>query len=108
MIKGIDVSQRIEYVSKNDKEELKTIFIFKPLSAEEMLDFATDSENGQLKLSGQKIFDFLGKSIVEIKNYETVTGSILDILKSMPPFIIAELVQESANINKMTGQDQKN
>ena len=107
MLKGIDINQRIEFSSKSDDSEPKTIFIFKPMSAEDMLNFAGDGDNGQLKLSGSKIFSFLEMSIVEIKNYEPV-GTVASILRTLPPMVITELVQESASINKITGQDQKN
>lgn len=106
MIKGIDVNQRIEFVSKNDNSEPKTIFVFRPLTAESMLSFASEQNNGELKLTGSKIFDFLEMSIVEIKNYQE--GSVNELLRTLPPMIIAELVQEAGNINKMNGQDEKN
>lgn len=106
MIKGIDLNQRIEYVSKTDNEETKTIFVFKPLSAESMLNFIGDGSGGELKLAGSKIFEFLEMSIVEIKNFQE--GTVASQLRSLPPMVIAELVQEAGSINKMTGQDQKN
>ena len=48
MLKGIDLSQRIEFSSKEDKGDQKTIFVIRPLSGVEMLDVAKHVDNGQL------------------------------------------------------------
>lgn len=106
MLQPIDVNERFEYVSKEDTGEVKTIFVFKPISTKEMFSFAGSSENGQLKLNGDNIFKFLEISIAEIKNYKE--GSVKDLLDTFSASVIAELVQEAGRLNKMTGQDQKN
>lgn len=106
MLKGIDLNQRIEFSSKSDDSEPKTIFVFKPMDTEAMLKFSADSQNGQLKITGTKVFDFLELSIIEINNYQE--GKISDLLRTFPISVIAELVEEAGSINKMTGTDQKN
>jgi len=108
MLKGINVNQRIEFTSKHDTEEPKTVFVFKPLTTEAMMDFVSDSTDGQLKLSGEKLFSFLGLSIIEIKNFGEENETVVNALKRLPPMVIVELVEEAVNINKMTGQDSKN
>ena len=108
MIKGVDVDQRIEFVSKNDNEEVKTVFVFQPLSAEAMLNYVGDAKDGKLVLTGDKLFEFLAISIVEIKNYDTQKDTIKATLKTLPIGVISELVEEAGSINKMSEKDQKN
>lgn len=106
MIKGIDVNQRLEYVSKYDDAEPKTVFIFRPLTAEEKNNLSDDS--GTVKLVGTKIFDFLEKTIVEIRNFP-IAGTIREQLNSISDEnIVVELIQESGKLSNMTRQDQKN
>lgn len=106
MLKGIDVNQRIEFVSQYDTEELKTVFVFKPITAEVMLGFAGQATNGELKLIGSQVFSFLEMTIAEIRNFEG--SNVMDMLKTLPPMVIAELVEEAGKINKITRQDSKN
>lgn len=106
LIPLIDTKSRFEFTSKTDEAEVKTVFVFKPLSGREMLTFAADSQGGQLKLSGEKIFQFLEMAIVEIKNCGG--GTVKEILDRVPPMIIAELVEQAGKMNKLTGEDAKN
>jgi hypothetical protein len=106
MLKGIDVNQRIEYVCKEDDSEPKTVFVFRPMTASEMIDLTSDMDVTQLKMTGKKIIDFLCMAIVEIRNYHI--ADIREALNSLPPTVITELVQESTNINKIVGTDIKN
>lgn len=99
MITGIDVNQRIEYVSKYDRSEPKTIFVLRPLSGIEMLQF---SEGKQ-----EDILNMLRKSIVEVKNYKDNT-SIDEIVSSFSLPIVGELIQKVNIINNFTEQEAKN
>lgn len=108
MIKGVDISQKIEFVSKYDDGEEKTIFVFQPLSSEKMLDYVGDTNNGVLVLTGAKIFDFLGMAITEIKNFENQKETVRETIKTLPLNILTELVTEAGKINKITEQDRKN
>ena len=104
MIKGIDLNQRVEYVSKYDNSEPKTVFIFKPLSASEMID--TIGSESSTYLKGSKIIEYLDLVICEIKNAEfTDKKTYLD---SLPSLVVSELVSESSSMNNMTASDQKN
>lgn len=106
MIRGIDVNQRIEFVSQYDTDEPKTVFVFRPLTAEGMLEFAGDIANGKLTLAGPQVFKFLEMAIVEVRNFEG--ASIPEMIRSLPPLVVAELVGEAGKINKLTETDQKN
>ena len=108
MIKGIDVNQRIPFSSVNDTDEVKTVFIFQPMTAEALLNYVGGDQGGTLALSGDKLFDFLAMSIVEIQGYDQMRGTIKETLKTLPILVITELVTESGKINKITGTDQKN
>lgn len=104
MLKGIDLNQRIEYVSKYDSSEPKTVFVFKPLAAAEMIDVMGDQTTTVLK--GSKIIDYLDMVICEVRNAEF--SDKRSFLNSLPSLIISELVAESSGMNNMTLADQKN
>lgn len=105
VIKGIDVNKRHEFICSLDKEEPKTIFVIKPLSGEDRANF---SDEGNVKLSGTKLYDFLAASIVDIKNFD-IDGDIRTKLISIKDdAVIAELVLEVGRISNMTRQDEKN
>lgn len=106
MLQPIEISQRFEFISKEDNTEPKTVFVIKPLSTREMFSLMPESSDGQIKLSSEKIFKLLEASIVEIRNFKD--GAVNDLIPLIPAQSLTELVQEIAKINKMTGQDQKN
>lgn len=107
MIKGIDVNQRIEFVSKNDTEEPKTIFIIRPLTGEEKANFQ-DEGKAEIRLSGTRMYDFLAASVVEIRNFN-IEGDMRTKLNSIgDDALLAELIEAIGNLSNMTRQDQKN
>ena len=55
MLKGIDINKRIEYISKEDKEEEKTVFVLKPLSGADMLSLTKFVDGNNMQLSGDDI-----------------------------------------------------
>ena len=104
MIKGIDINQRIEFVSKYDTDEVKTVFIFRPLKASEMMDVI--GAEASVALKGNKIIDYLDMAICEIKNADFQDKrTFLDSLNSL---IISELVTQASVLNNMTTQEIKN
>ena len=107
MLKGIDVNQRVEFSSKNDTSEPKTIFVFSPLSGIQMIDMSGMFKDGMAKLTGDAIVQFLSKCIVEIKNFEGETEKI-KILNSLNPSVIGELIEEAGKLNNLTAQEAKN
>lgn len=96
MLKGLDITQKIEVVSDYDKSEPKTTFLIKPLSGLDM--FSGEDIN---------VKTILLKSVVEIKNFKG-KGSIEDILSSLPRKVITELIVKINEINTITDDDQKN
>ena len=105
MLKGLDINRRIEFVSSKDTAEPKTVFVLKPLSGEDRANFL---DNGTVRLSGTKMYDFLETSVVEIRNFD-IEGDIRKKLISIEDDeVIAELVNEIGKISNMTRQDQKN
>lgn len=105
MIQGIDVNKRIEFISKEDLSEPKTIFVFRPLTGSEMIDLGTSVDGGNIKLSGQAIIDFIDKSLVEVKNFSDLPKR--QVLDSLSPSILAELVNTVSEINNITDKDKK-
>ena len=107
MLKGIDVNQRIEFVSKDDTSEPKTVFILRPFSGMEMVSMSRFFDSGKMTLTGEGLTAFLEKSIVEVKNFKDGL-SVKEIIQQLSGAVLGELVSEIAGINNLTGQDQKN
>lgn len=108
MIPIIDISQRIEFISKEDKGEPQTIFVLRPLNGIEKFDLLQHSAGKELKLEGKYITNLLKKSIVEVKNYPTENADIDDILMSLPDMVVIELVGRIGALNNITEQEEKN
>ena len=98
MLKAIDVNQRIEFSSKDDKSDPKTIFVFRPLSGIEMLQFSQGSK--------EDIRNMLVKSLVEVKGYDHT--DIEQVVDSLPLNVVGELIQKVNAINNFTGEEEKN
>lgn len=107
MLKGIDVNERIEFVSKEDVSDPKTVFVFKLLSGAEMIGFSRFMEDGQLKLSGDNVIDFIDNSIVEIKNFSNDLPK-RSVISSLPANILTELFTQISKINNLSKGDEKN
>lgn len=97
MLKGIDVNQRIEFISKEDISEPKTIFILRPLTGFEMMELQSLS-------TAEDLFKLVRKSIVEITNGE----SDLDkMILNLPVATVSELVVFILKLNNLTEADKK-
>lgn len=96
MLKGIDVRQRIEFVSSQDTVEPKTVFVLKPLSS---LDMSTLTGDNSLQV-------YLEKSIVEIKNFET--QDVKEAIAMLDPKTFAELISKINEINRFDKAEEKN
>lgn len=94
MLKGIDVNQRIEFISKYDTSEPKTIFILKPLSSFEMMEL------GKL----ESIEFYLEKSIVEVKNFNGL--DIKGSLSAISVKVLGELIECINKINKLSDEEE--
>lgn len=99
MIEGIDTNQRIEFTSKYDMNDPKTVFILRPLSGFEMMEFS----DGKMEDVKRMVL----RSIVEIRNFNKEC-SIEDVLNSLNLKLLAELINKINNINQLSGEDEKN
>jgi len=107
MIGIIDIEQRIEFVSKDDNTEPKTVFVLRPLSGADMIDLSQFAEDGVLNLKGDYLINMIDKSTVEIKNINSALPK-RKIIESLPVGVITELVAKVGEINNLTEQDRKN
>jgi hypothetical protein len=107
MITIIDVKQRIDFVSKFDTTEPKTVFVLRPLSGSELLEMSGSVENGEINITGRFMYSFLEKSIVEIKNGPEQM-IVSEVIKGLSAGVISELVTLITKINHMTKDDEKN
>ena len=112
MLTAINVAQRIEFSSPRDTGETKTIFILRPLSGLEMLEFRQFVKDGQINISGDYIVKLLNMSIVEVKNLNGLENrdhmDIEKVLKILDIQIITELIAEIGKLNNLREQDRKN
>lgn len=100
MIKGIDVDQRIEVSLSSDQEEVKTIFVIKPLSGLEIMEFSNGTK--------EDIFNMIVKSIVEVKNFNPQGITTQEVIQRLEISDLGELINKINSINHITRQDQKN
>jgi hypothetical protein len=101
MLKAIDINKRIEWSSKLDETEPKTIFVLKPQSGFDMLEFATGSK--------EEILALALNTIVEVKNFPGIESlTIKDVIMSLEINVLGELLQAINSLNRITGQDAKN
>lgn len=100
MLKGIDTRQRIEFISKKDTSEPKTIIVLKPLLSLDKLSIV--SETDQKK----SILAYLKNSIVEVKNYHT--QNVMETIESLSDDVLSELITEINKINNITAEETKN
>ena len=107
MLEGINIDQRIPFVSEKDKEDPKTTFILKPLSGIEMLDFSVGDNNGIIQLNSKQIKRYLQKSIVEVQNYRD-DYTIDQVIDSLPIEVLSEIFNKIIEINNLKKEEEKN
>lgn len=108
MLKGIDVNQRIEVSSPDDKTKPKTIFVLKPMSGLEDLKLSEFIVDGRLKISEDYIKYVTSKSVVEIKNPDLQDRESIDaFVQSQEVSVLLFLSTEILNIVKVTESDKK-
>lgn len=98
MLEGIDVRQEIEFVSKKDKTEPKTVFILRPLSGMDRLNIIQGGGS-----SAQKA---LQTSIIEIKNNDNV--SVEDYINMLDLEVLDEIMEKINDISSIKDDDKKN
>ena len=97
MLEGIDVNQRIEFISSMDKTDPHTIFVLRPLTGLEKLKYP-DLENEET------LIDYLCISIVEIKNIDI---PVKDFIKTIDLISLSELMNKIGGLNKVSEEDKK-
>lgn len=108
MLKGIDVNQRFEVSSPDDKTKPKTIFVLKPMSGLEDLKLTEFIVNGRLKITGEYIKYVTSKSVVEIKNPDLQDRESIDtFIQSQEVAVLLWLSTEILNVVKVTEADKK-
>lgn len=104
MLEGIDLNQRIEFVSSYDKLEPKTVFVLRPLSGVELLGLGGTIEGGKIKLTRDYILDLISKSLVEIKNSESGKTN-QEMVESLNFLVLGELINRIADINSLKNEN---
>ena len=99
MLTGINVNERVEFSSKFDKNDPKTVFILRPLTGLEMLKFSSGSIEDIVKM--------VEASIVSVTDFSGAK-EIRDVINSLQMNVLGEVIQAINAINKVTEQDVKN
>lgn len=99
MLQGIDVNQRIEFVSKYDTTEPKTVFQFKPLSGSEMFGLQGKQDSF--------IMTVLNLSIVKIDNLPKGKDK-KEFLNCLPSNVLNELFTKFNELNNISEEEEKN
>lgn len=115
MLKGIDLSQRIDFTFSDDSDP-KTVVVLRPLSGVEMAELSNFKEGDEVKVTAGYIVNMLAKTIVEIRNFPNEGDIIASNEKELVnKFInglsvksLGEIMGEITKINNLTRQDSKN
>lgn len=116
MLKGIELSQRINFTFSDDTDP-KTIVTLRPLSGVEMAELSNFQENGTVKLSTDYIVRMLQKTIVKIENYphegsileaDSAKDEIFKFINGLNIKHLGEITNEITSINNVTRQEAKN
>lgn len=99
MLTGININERVEFISKYDKNEPKTVFTMRPLTGLEMLNFSAGAKEDIVKM--------VESSVVSVKNFSGFT-EVRDILNSLSMNVLGELIEQTNKLNGITEEDAKN
>lgn len=112
MIEGLDLNQRIEFISEYDKGEQKTVFIFRPLSGSEKINVSSIYNRGTLKLTGDFLLGLIKSAVVEVKNpnfdKEKDKDALMNYLDKLPSKVLIEFGGKIQDMFELTENDQKN
>ena len=98
--KGIDVRQRIEFISSIDNIEPKTVFVLRPLSSLEKTVFLSMTDRKE------SVLFYITNSIVEIKDSEFESKE--DAINSIDDVTLGELLSKINEINGISKEEAKN
>ncbi|HNV61408.1 MAG TPA: hypothetical protein PKN54_00530 [Candidatus Cloacimonas acidaminovorans] len=114
MLKGIDVKERFNFISKIDKGDNPTIFVLGNMTNRQKFAIASgvQSNDGSIdnKVIQEKMFDIIKACLKEIKNldgkdYNNIDDSVLDLIE-LP--VLVEIVEKIISMSFPTGQEIKN
>ncbi|GEM_PF-3112441 len=116
MITLLDINARVSFTLTRDISEPKTEFILRPLTGPEKLDLTRffKIETGPdkkprafLSITGDYARTILTRAIVEIKNIGE-GKAIPEVVDSLSPDDLIELVKKIGEMNSLTEQEVKN
>lgn len=102
MLKGIDIRQRIDFVSSLDIGEPKTVFVLRPLSKLQMTIFSTINDRD----SEEALNFYLERTIVEVKNFDT--DNIKEAIAMLDSDTLGELIMKANQLNNVSKEEAKN
>jgi hypothetical protein len=116
MLKGIAINETVDFVSAQDKDEPKTVFVLGNISHEQKMKLFLGSitlTEGNVDLgnfSGDKIFDILLAGVRSIKNLDGVDIPVVtkEALEKIPFLVLVEVLGKVVEINQVGEVERKN
>lgn len=111
---GIDAKETVEFVSKKDVGDAKTIFILRNFLNSDRLKIGLGSSGSDGKFNIEKfkdkIFDIIMAGVVTIKNLggKDYPGMSLELLEVIPFDVLTELFEKIWSINFPSEAETKN
>ena len=105
MLQGIDVTQRIEFISEKDpSKDNPTVFVFRPLSGIESIKLSKGNSQDD------DIVNLLKATIVEVRNFAGNKEAVAfeEVVGKLPAIILGELIGKMNKINQVTEEERKN
>ena len=114
MIEGLDLNQRLTFVSDDDKGDPKTEFIFRPLKGSEKINISALYNGGAVRMTGYFLLGMIKAAVVEIKNPDLnretpeSTDALMAYLDRLPAGIIVEFGGRIQDLLELSGEEAKN
>lgn len=119
MITGIDIKEKVEFISRTDKSENPTIWILGALTKREILSLVSSSMNdkGEVSVSTMrsKSDQIVKTGLKGVKNYKIGKNDPKDfdvinddLIDSLPIWLLNELATKIISINFVSEEEEKN
>lgn len=112
MLKGIDLTETIDFISATDDPSNPTVFRIGNITQGDGLKLFTSAmtPDGKTDLSKVNMLEVVKKSLRSIKNWNGYDLSPVpnDVIESIHPMVVLELFGKIMEINFPSGQETKN
>ncbi len=108
MLQGLSTEQRIEFVSKEDKSDPKTVVVLKPLSGMDKISLGNYLDSSGTLTEGY-LNSMLDRAILEIKSPDiTDKKEAVEFVKNLDILVLQEVFSKINEISTSTKDIEKN